>query len=425
MGAAGRDLHNFLTYFKDNPEYKVVCFTATQIPGIEHRTVPPILTGKLYPDGIPMHPEKELPELIKKYDADQVILAYSDLSRNDVMKKASKVLAYGADFRLMGPKYTMLKSKKPLVSVCATRTGAGKGTISRKVLDILRKRYKPVVIRHPMPYGVLTKQVCQRFANYDDLDANECTIEEREEYTPYIDMGLIVYAGVDYKKILEEAEKEADIIVFEGGNNDFSFFRPDLYITVVDPLRPRGLYSYPGEVNVRMADVIVISKLNAVTDKTIVERLIKKITKMNPKANIIKGDSVISVDKPELVKDKSVLVIEDAPTVTHGALGYSAGYVAANNYKARNIIDPRPYAEGTLKDIFKKFPHIKNVLPSMGYTKEELKDLEITINKAKCDTVVFGTMADLRKIIKINKPVARVSYEFREVEGNLADFLNF
>ncbi len=415
IGAMGRDLHNYLMYFKNNPEYEVVAFTNTQIPTLKHNKIPKIITGN---KEIPIHPEEELSWLIKHYKIDEAVLSYSDLSAKEVIDKASIVLAAGANFKLLGPNNTMIKSKRPLICVNATRTGAGKGTIVRYILDILKKLgKKPVVLRHPMSYNRhLEKQIVQRFENYDDLDKFETSIEEREEYQPYIDKGYIVYAGIDYRKILKKAEQEGNFITYEGGNNDISFFQPDLYITVVDPLRPEGLFSYPGETNLLLADIIIINKTNLAKKDEII-KIIQNIKKINPKAIIIKGNSIIHVDKPELIKNKSVLVIEDSPSVTHGSLGYAAGYMAAKNFGAKSIVDPRPYLIGFLKNIFKKYKQIENVLPSTGYNKKELKELEETINKIKCDSIIFGTLCDLTKIMKINKPIAKVSYKFEELDN--------
>lgn len=425
-GAAGRDFFNFLTFFKNNPRYKVVAFTAAQIPGISKRSFPKSMAGRLYTKDIPIYDEEQLPKLIKKFKVDEVILAYSDLSREDVMSKASLVLANGADFRLMGPKSTMLESKKPLISICATRTGAGKGTVARKVLRILKKRgYSPVIIRHPMPYSQdLKKQVCQRFASYKDLEKHKTTIEEREEYQPYIDMGFVVYSGIDYEMIIKSAEREGDVIVFESGNNDISFFKSNLYIVVADPLRPTGVFSYPGEANIRMADIVVINKLN-VAKRSNVKLCEKNIRMVNRKAKIIKGESHITVDKPELIKGRKCLIIEDSPTVTHGSLGYGVGMLAAEKYKALKNVNPRPYAVGSIKTLLNKYKYLKNILPSAGYGEKQIKDLEKTINSVKCDTVVLGTLCDLTKIIKINKPIVRVSYEIKEIGKKLESVLNF
>jgi len=416
MGAAGRDFHNFNTYFRDNEEYEVVAFTATQIPDIEGRLYPPVLAGKLYPQGIPIHPEEELPGLIKKYEVDQVILAYSDLSHETVMHKASLVLASGADFRLMGPKSTMLKSVKPVVSVCAVRTGVGKSQTTRRVCEVLKELgYKVVAIRHPMPYGDLAKQACQRFETYEDLNRHECTIEEREEYEPHIDRGTIVYAGVDYEKILREAEKEADIIVWDGGNNDFPFYKSDLHIVLVDPHRPgHEMKYYPGETNLRMADVLVINKIETAYPEGI-QTVRNSIEAVNPKAIVVDGASPVFIDDAHLVKGKRVLVIEDGPTLTHGEMTYGAGVIAAKKFGAKEIIDPRPYAIGSIKTTFEKYSHLGNVLPAMGYGAKQIKELEETINQIPADVVIIGTPIDLRRVININKPAVRVRYELQEI----------
>jgi len=411
-GAAGRDFHNFNIVFRDNPDYEVVCFTATQIPSIENRRYPPELSGELYPDGIPIYPEEKLPELIKENDVDMVVLAYSDLSYSYVMERSAIVNAAGADFVLMGPKSTMLKSKKPVIAVTAVRTGCGKSQISRKIFEILsEKGLKVVSIRHPMPYNRdLTTQVMQRFSSYDDLDRYDCTIEEREEYEPYIDMGGVVYAGVDYQKILENAENEADIIIWDGGNNDFPFIKPDLWITVADPHRPGHEISYyPGEVNFRSAHVIIINKANTAKRENI-EKIKENAKKINPNAKIIEGISDIIVEKPEKIKGKRVLVIEDGPTTTHGGVGYGAGYIASVENGAKEIIDPRPFAVGSIVETFKKYAHLSKVLPAMGYGKEQIKELEETINRCDADVVVSGTPIDLNRILNVNKPIVRVRY---------------
>ncbi len=430
-GAAGRDFHNFNVVFRDNPDYEVVCFTATQIPSIENRKYPPELSGKLYPDGIPIYPEEKLPELIKENDVDMVVLAYSDLSYSYVMERSAIVNAAGADFVLMGPKSTMLKSKKPVIAVTAVRTGCGKSQISRKIFEILSKKgLKVVSIRHPMPYDRdLTTQIMQRFSSYDDLEKYNCTIEEREEYEPYIDMGGVVYAGVDYQKILENAENEADIIIWDGGNNDFPFIKPDLWITVADPHRPGHEVSYyPGEVNFRSAHVIIINKVNT-AEKENIEKVKENARKLNPDAKIIEGISEIVVEEPEKIKGKRVLVIEDGPTATHGGVGYGAGFIAAVENGAKEIIDPRPFAVGSIVETFKKYTHLSKVLPAMGYGKEQIKELEETINRCDADIVVSGTPIDLNRIINVNKPIVRVRYGVgketeKELERIVEEFLS-
>ncbi len=413
MGAAGRDFHNFNVYFRNNPRYEVVAFTATQIPDIEGRLYPPELAGDLYPNGIPIHDEKDLTYLIREHDIDQVILAYSDLSYEYVMHKASEVLAAGADFRLLGMKNTALKSTKPVIAVCAVRTGCGKSQTTRKIGQLLRKEGKNVVvIRHPMPYGDLRKQEVQRFASFEDMDAAECTIEEREEYEPHIRMGNVVMAGVDYEKILRQAEKEADIILWDGGNNDFPFYVPDLLIVVADPHRPGHEISYyPGETNFRMADVIIINKVDTADPKNI-EIVKKHAREYNPTAKILEAASPVSIEDPEKVKGKRVLVVEDGPTLTHGEMAYGAGFIAAKNVGASEIIDPRPYAVGSIKETFAKYTQVTQVLPAMGYGEHQLKELEETINKADCDVVVIATPIDLGRLITMNKPSVRVFYEF-------------
>ena len=425
MGAAGRDFHNFNVYFRENEEYEVVAFTATQIPGIEGRTYPPELAGPNYPNGIPIYPEEELPKLIKKFTVDEVVFAYSDVSHEYVMHKASIALAAGADFRLMGPSTTMLKAKVPVVSVCAVRTGCGKSQTSRKVTKILRSNgYRVVVIRHPMPYGDLRKQVCQRFATFEDLDKYECTIEEREEYEPHIRNGVIVYAGVDYGKILREAEKEADVIVWDGGNNDLPFYKPDLHIVVADPHRPgHELKYHPGEANLRMADVVVINKVDTAEPENI-EKVENNVKKVNPNAIIVKAASPMAVDKPELIKGKRALVIEDGPTLTHGEMPYGIATIAAKKLGASEIVDPRPYAVGTIVDAYKKYRHLGTILPALGYGEHQIRELEETINATPCDVVVVGTPIDLRRIVKMNKPAVYVRYELQEVGSpNLEEIL--
>ncbi|RKZ25951.1 GTPase [bacterium] len=416
MGAAGRDFHNFNVFFRDNPEYEVVAFTATQIPNIEGRRYPPELAGKLYPDGIPILPEEELTSIIKEKKVDIVVFSYSDISHNHVMHKASEAMAAGADFWLLGPESTMLRSEKPVVAVCAVRTGCGKSQTTRKVSDVLRKMGKKVVvIRHPMPYGDLVKQKVQRFATFDDLDKYECTIEEREEYEPHLRRGNIVYAGVDYGAILREAEKEADVILWDGGNNDFPFYKPDLQITVVDPHRPgHELLYHPGETNLRLADVIVVNKVDT-AERENVEKVKDTARRINPEAVVIEANSPIFVEDPSVIKGKKVLVVEDGPTLTHGEMAYGAGWVAAKKYGASEIIDPRPYAVGSIVDTYRKYPTTGNVLPAMGYGKQQIKELEETINRAPVDVVVIATPIDLGKLININKPHVRVTYELEEI----------
>ncbi len=416
MGAAGRDFHNFNVYFRDNEEYEVVAFTATQIPGIEERKYPPILAGKLYPKGIPIYPEELLPKLIREHDVEQVIFAYSDIAHIDVMHLASWVHSVGADFRLMGPNTTLLKSKKPLIAVCAVRTGSGKSQTSRRIVQILRdKDLKVVVIRHPMPYGDLAKQICQRFETIADLEKHDTTIEEMEEYEPHINRGAIVYAGVDYGKILEEAEKEADVIVFDGGNNDFPFYEADVHIVIADPHRPGHEVMYhPGETNARMADVVIINKIDT-AEPEFIEQVRRTIRVVNPRAIIIDAASPLYVDEPSMIQGKRVLVIEDGPTLTHGEMDIGAGWVAAQKYGAAEIIDPRPYAVGSIKETFEKFDHLSEILPAMGYGDEQVKELEKTINAAEADVVVIGTPIDLTRVVKINKPTVRVQYDLQEI----------
>jgi len=425
MGAAGRDFHNFNTYFRDNPEYDVVAFTATQIPDIEGRTYPAALAGKLYPAGIPIFAESELGELIRTKNVDQVVFAYSDVPHEYVMHKAAQVLAAGADFRLMGPKETQVKSSKPVVSICAVRTGSGKSQTTRRVSLILRDMgYKVAAIRHPMPYGDLAKQAVQRFADYSDLEKQECTIEEREEYEPHLDNGVIVYAGVDYEKILRQAEKEVDIVLWDGGNNDFPFYVSDLQIVVADPHRPgHELTYFPGEVNVRMADVFVINKVDTANAENVM-KVRENLRKVNPQAIIIEAASPLFVDDPAAIKGKRVLVVEDGPTLTHGEMAYGAGWVAARRFGAAEIIDPRPYAVGSIKATYAKYPTTGNVLPAMGYGEQQTHELQETIRKADADLVIIATPIDLKRIVKIDKPVQRVRYELQEIgQPTLEDVL--
>ena len=426
MGAAGRDFHNFNVYFRNNSNYEVVAFTATQIPDIAGRKYPVELSGPLYPEGISIYLEEDLPNLIKKNEIDQVILAYSDLPYQYVMNKASIVLASGADFRLMGPKNTMLKSNLPVVSVCAVRTGCGKSQTTRKVTNILKKKgYKIAVIRHPMPYGDLREQIWQRYENYTDLDRYNCTIEEREEYEPHIDRGNVLYAGVDYQEILKRAEEEADIILWDGGNNDLPFYKPDLHIVVTDPHRAgHEMTYYPGEANLRMADVVVMNKIDT-ADLDKINQLRENIHQLAPEAILIEAASPLTIDHPELIRGKRVLVVEDGPTLTHGEMKFGAGIVAAQKYGAKEIIDPRLYAIGTIKDTYTKYPGIGTLLPAMGYGKKQIQELEDTINAVDCDIVIIGTPIDLSRIIKINKKSIRVKYELQEIgKPNLYEVLN-
>lgn len=416
MGAAGRDFHNFNTYFRGNKDYEVVAFTATQIPNIEGRKYPKELAGELYPEGIPIYPESDLNTLIKEKKIDQVIFSYSDVPHDYVMHKASQVLAAGADFRLMGIHTTQIKSNKPVVAVCAVRTGSGKSQTTRRVsLLLIEMGYKVAAIRHPMPYGDLVKQRVQRFASYDDLDKYECTIEEREEYEPHLDNGVIVYAGVDYAEILAQAEKEVDIILWDGGNNDFSFYIPDFSIVVADPHRPGHEVSYyPGETNLHLADAFVINKVDTAEPDNVI-KVRENLTRVNPGAVVIEAASPLFVDDPSAIKGKRVLIIEDGPTLTHGEMKYGAGWVAARRFGAGEIVDPRPFAVGTIAETYQKYPDTGAILPAMGYGDAMVSDLENTINKADVDLVISATPIDLTRIIKVNKPMQRVRYELQEI----------
>jgi predicted GTPase len=425
MGAAGRDFHNFNTIYRDNDQYEVVCFTATQIPDIEGRRYPTALAGKLYPNGIPIHHERELTQLIPDGKIDEVIFAYSDVSHEYVMHKASAVLAAGASFKLIGTATTMLKSNKPVVAICAVRTGSGKSQTTRRVAQILKSLGKKlVVVRHPMPYGDLAKQAVQRFGSFEDLESNQCTIEEREEYEPHLQMGTVVYAGVDYAAILARAQAEADVVLWDGGNNDTPFFKPDLHIVVTDPLRPGHETRYhPGETNLRMADVVVINKeANARPED--IESVREAIRANNPGAGIVDAASPIFVEDPSLIRGRRVLCIEDGPTLTHGEMKIGAGVVAAQRFGAKAIVDPRPFLKGSLVDTFKTYPGIGTLLPAMGYGEKQTRDLEATINATDCDAVVIATPIDLRRLVKLNKPATRVTYELQEIgQPSLADFL--
>jgi predicted GTPase len=425
MGAAGRDFHNFNTYFRDNKNYQIIAFTAAQIPNIEGRKYPAQLAGKLYPNGIDIYPEQELIGLIKKFDVDEVVFAYSDVPYDYVMNHSAAVNATGANFTLMGPKHTMIKSNKPVIAVCAVRTGSGKSQTTRRIIELLQASGKKVVaVRHPMPYGNLVEQRVQRFATLSDLDKYKCTIEEREEYEPHIVRGNVIYAGIDYEEILSQAEKEADIIVWDGGNNDMPFFKPDLHITVVDPHRPGDeLFYYPGEANLRMANVVVINKIDT-ADSDGIREVRESVYTVNPQAVIVEAASPIFVENYQTIQGKRVLAVEDGPTLTHGEMTYGAAVVAAEKFGAAELVDPRPFTVDTITETFKKYPEIGVLLPAMGYGEDQIKDLEDTINKTDCDLVIIGTPIDLRKLIKINKPAVRVTYDLQEIgKPDLADQL--
>lgn len=415
MGAAGRDFHNFNVYYRDNESYNVVAFTATQIPNIDGRLYPPELAGKLYPQGIKIYDEADLTKLIKELDVHEVVFSYSDVKFEYVMTKAAIVNAAGASFRMLGAKETMIKSTKPVIAIVAVRTGAGKSQTSRKITTMLREAGKKVVaIRHPMPYGDLVKQKVQRFGSLEDLQYHKCTIEEIEEYEPHIASGGVIYAGVDYEAILRQAEQEADIIIWDGGNNDISFYETDLTFTVVDPHRPgHELTYYPGNTALRLADVVVINKIDSAKPEDIAT-VRKNVASVNPSANVIDGDSIITVEHLELITGKRVLVVEDGPTLTHGEMKYGAGMVAAKNNNASEIVDPRPFTVGTITDTFVKYPNIGVLLPAMGYSEQQLHDLETSINNTDCDSVIIGTPIDLGRLLKINKPHTRVMYDLQE-----------
>jgi predicted GTPase len=408
MGAAGRDFHNFNVYFQNNPGYKVVAFTAFQIPDI---------AGRKY-KGVPIYPEEDLSDLIKKRGVQEVFFSYSDISYNELMQKAAVVMSAGAGFNLLGREQTMIKSKKPVIAVTAVRTGCGKSVVAQKIADYFSKKgLRAGIVRHPMPYGDLKKQVCQKFISLSDLDNHKCTVEEREEYEPYLEKGLTVYAGTDYKKILNLAERESDLILWDGGNNDTPFYKPDLYIAIADAHRPSHEISYyPGEINFRNAGVIIVNKIDKDLTRN-VKVILKNASRLNPSAKIIKARSVLAVGRPELIKGKRVLIVEDGPSMTHGGLAYGAGFKAAVEYKAKEIIDPRPYAVGSLRKIFQQYPNLENILPAMGYGGRQINELEKTINKADCDSVVMATPARLEKLLNINKPCARVRCGFKEISG--------
>jgi len=425
MGAAGRDFHNFNVFFRDRERYEVVAFTATQIPNIEGRLYPPELAGPLYTEGIPIYPEEDLEALVTKEQIDQVVFAYSDVTHEYVMNKASRVVAAGADYRLLGARHTMLESNKPVVAVCAVRTGCGKSQTTRRVSDALQALGKKVVVvRHPMPYGDLVAQTCQRFAENEDLDRHDCTIEEREEYEPHIDRGVVVYAGVDYEQILREAEKEADVVLWDGGNNDLPFFQPDLHIVVADPHRAgHELRYHPGEANLRMADVVVINKIDT-ANLADIAAVRENVMGVNPDAVIVEAASPITVERPAEIRGKRVLVVEDGPTLTHGEMAYGAGVVAARRFGAAEIIDPRPYAVGSIKDTFAKYPAVGALLPAMGYGAEQTRDLQETIANTPVDMVIVGTPIDLRRVVEIKQPSQRVRYELQEIgQPTLAEIL--
>lgn len=416
LGAAGRDFHNFNVCFRDQADYEVVAFTAAQIPGIETRRYPPALSGSLYPDGIPIYPEAKLEELIRTERVNQTVLAYSDLSHANVMHLASRALACGADFRIIGPAQTFLSSARPVISVCAVRTGSGKDSVVRRVSQLLQARnLKPVVVRHPMPYGDLAAQAVQRFATVEDCDRHHCTIEEREEYEQHINEGVIVYAGVDYGRILAEAEKEADVILWDGGNNDWPFYRPDLEIVLLDPHRAgHELLYHPGETNFRRAQVLIVNKIDSAPIKGL-QQVMTNIAAINPAATVIQARSTISVDKPELITGKRVLVIEDGPTLTHGEMAYGSGAIAAHNHGAAELVDPKPAACGSLARTFERYPWVGKALPAMGYSEAQLADLAATIAATPCDSIIVATPVDLARIVTLAKPHCRVRYDLEEI----------
>ena len=425
LGAAGRDFHNFNVFFRNNLDYQVVAFTATQIPDIAGRRYPPELSGRLYPEGIPIFEEKDMEKLVAEYEIDAVVFSYSDVSHQNLMHLASRAVAADVDFWLLGTEHTQIKSSVPVISVCAVRTGCGKSPVSRLVAEELRRQgRKPVVIRHPMPYGDLAKQAVQRFATMEDLDLQQCTIEEREEYEPHISKGTVVYAGVDYEKILHQAEKEADVILWDGGNNDTSFYVSDLEIVVADPHRPGHELSYfPGEVNLRRADVIVINKVDTAEQRDI-ETVRQNIKLHNPTAVVLEMACRVSIPEPFLVKGQRVLVVEDGPTLTHGEMPYGAGVVAARQSGAAELVDPRPYAVGSIRGTFERFRHLTNLLPAMGYSAIQRHELEETIRRTPCDLVLIATPIDLARVVKLDKPNLRVTYEVEELtKPGLAEML--
>jgi predicted GTPase len=416
MGAAGRDFHVFNTVYRDDPQYDVVAFTANQIPGIEGRKYPRELSGKYYPDGICIFPEGQLKELIQKFNVDEVVFAYSDVTHEYVMHKASEVLAAGADYRLFGPKSTMLKSSKPVISICAVRTGAGKSPTTRTIAQYLKRLgFRTVIIRHPMPYGILKRQVLQRFEKLEDLEKNEATIEEREEYEPHIKNGFVVFAGVDYEKVLRAAEDEADIILWDGGNNDFSFMESDLYITIADAYRPGHELTYhPGEMNFRLADVIIINKIDRVSAKNVAQ-ILADAKVANPKAEVVRTRLRATIDEPYAIRGKRVLAIEDGPTVTHGGMKFGAAYIVAKKHGVKELVNPRKYAVGTVMETYARYPHLQEVLPAIGYSGKQIKDLQDTINNIDCDAVVSVTPTDLSSVLVIKKPFYQVCYEVESI----------
>jgi len=420
MGAAGRDFHNFNCLFRDSSEHEVVAFTATQIPDIEGRVYPPELAGSMYPQGVPIRPEEDLESIVRDHDIDEVWFSYSDVPHQYVMDKASRVVSWGASFGLCSATKTMIESTKPVVAVTAVRTGVGKSQTSRYISRLLQQMdIRVVAIRHPMPYGDLSRQICQRFASYDDLDSQDCTIEEREEYEPHIDNGFVVYAGVDYAKILSEAEKEADLILWDGGNNDTPFYKPDLHITLVDPHRPgHEMTYYPGQTNFLLADILLVNKIETAKPED-VERVLATCRRENPAARICRCRSKITIDQPDLIRGKRVLVVEDGPTLTHGGMSYGAGFLAAKDAGAAEIVDPSPFAVGSIKETYDSYPNARGILPAMGYGPQQIEELRQTIDAADADVVVEGTPISLERILKIDKPIANVSYELEELEPGL------
>lgn len=433
LGAAGRDFHNFNTYFRNNPDYNVAAFTAAQIPDIDDRRYPADLAGELYPEGIPIYSEDDLPKLIKELNIQDCVFSYSDVSYDKVMSTGAIVNSAGANFIFLGPNETMIKSNKPLIAVCATRTGCGKSQTTRRLIEILMsKGLKVVAIRHPMPYGNLSEQNVQRFATIDDLKKHNCTIEEMEEYEPHVVRGNVIYAGVDYEAIVRAAEYDpdgCDVIIWDGGNNDFSFYKPDLFIAIADPLRPgHELSYYPGEIVARLADVIILNKIDSARLEDI-NTVRSNMMRINPSATIVDAASPVSIDNPETIKGKNVLVVEDGPTLTHGEMKFGAGVVAAMKCGVAGFVDPRPYAVGKLKTTFETYPDIGIVLPAMGYGDEQMRDLEATIANTPCDAVVIGTPIDLSRVIKIDKPFVKIGYDLQEIgypdlEGVMSDFVN-